>query len=808
MRIFRLSILILSLYLRVNAQEAELHGKITGSEDQPLQYVSAWIVGMDKGTITNAEGVYRIYLKPGVYKFSFRSPGYQPVLQTIKIGNNTVINDVHLSRIAPANSATIAADSIISKVISTRDSYINQLPGYTGVIYNRELQGLKRLPKNFLKKDLAHELHLNPNRKGIINLKESIAEFHTRENVYTTERLIAEEIASNSRDVFNFNRTPEMRADFYKDILHFDGFNEHAFLSPIAGNALKYYRYRLTGQFTDHDVLIYKISVEPRHRDEHLFNGTIYVVNKRWLLYGVDLHLSRNAHLDFVDSVSIRQQYVPVNSGNWVRQANSLNFYGKFTGFHYSGLFLTVYQDIKLDTALLAKPLQRAFYSDREDYQRDGSFWQQNRPVLLTPEEQQFYRLTELADKHKKDKAIVDSLQNKNNRLRIIPFFLKGYTLHNYNNNSSWSFQSPYNMVFYNTVEGWGIDLKVKYFKYYDTLHNLTIIPEARYGFSDKIPNANVFVNYTYNSFKQASVYGRIGTDFLDLNNTGTISLFLNSLSTLFLGSNYVKLYQSRFVMAGTDGEIANGILLNGQLEYSDRRPLFNTTTHTFNKDSVLLTSNNPLDPNGNAPLFPHYRALIFKGSATFTFDQQYLTAPSGKYILPNPYPRVRVNFRKGIPELGSDVNYNFLSVDVFQDKLNMGLLGYTAYFLSAGGFLDARRLYYPDYTQFHGGESFFFDSFLGSFHFLNYYTYSTYKPYLQANVEHNFSGYFLSRVPLINKLNLQEIVGGSFLRQGTLPDYKEVYIGLKRTVVRLDYGLAFGRFTNRVQGFRLMYNF
>jgi len=59
----------------------------------------------------------------------------------------------------------------------------------------------------------------------------------------------------------------------------------------------------------------------------------------------------------------------------------------------------------------------------------------------------------------------------------------------------------------------------------------------------------------------------------------------------------------------------------------------------------------------------------------------------------------------------------------------------------------------------------------------------------------------------LLNKLNLQEIVGASYLTQGTLPDYKEVYIGLKRTVVRLDYGLAFGRFTQVVQGFRLIYN-
>jgi len=152
-------------------------------------------------------------------------------------------------------------------------------------------------------------------------------------------------------------------------------------------------------------------------------------------------------------------------------------------------------------------------------------------------------------------------------------------------------------------------------------------------------------------------------------------------------------------------------------------------------------------------------------------------------------------------------VNYDFVSLDVFQDRVDMGIYGYTAYFFSTGRFLSTKSLYYPDYNQFSGGESFFFNASVGSFHFLNYYTYSTDKPYFEAHMEHNFTGCFLSHVPLLNKLNLQEIVGASYLTQGTLPDYKEVYIGLKRTVVRLDYGLAFGRFTQVVQGFRLIYN-
>ena len=101
----------------------------------------------------------------------------------------------------------------------------------------------------------------------------------------------------------------------------------------------------------------------------------------------------------------------------------------------------------------------------------------------------------------------------------------------------------------------------------------------------------------------------------------------------------------------------------------------------------------------------------------------------------------------------------------------------------------------------------FFFDSSLGSFHFLNFYTYSTDKEYVEAHFEHNFTGFFLNRLPFIRTLNIEEVIGGSFLTQKLLPGYKEYYFGLKRSVVRVDYGFAYGENLPVIQGFRITYN-
>lgn len=807
MRIAWIPVLVVIFFSEASAQTTGLGGTISDDKGRHLTFVSVWIDSIHKGTLTNEEGIYQINLGPGIYTVDFRSPGYLPLVKTIIIEDSRVNLDIQLSRMPVDNPPVGNADSIISKVIARQNSG-GSPAAWSGTLYTRQMQRLNAVPKKLIKNIIASQMHMSPDRKGIINFSESLASFKIPSKNYGGMQITAGIVTKNSRDIFNFNKVPQLHIDFYQNNLYLNGFNKHAFISPLSARAAKYYRYKLTGQFADHSRLIDKISVSPiRQQNEHLFSGTIYIVDKEWLLYAAELRLSLDAHIDFIDSVSVHQQYVPVADGNWLTQAMQFTYYGNFLGFKYSGVFLHVYQDIHPDT-LMTEPNLVKFHFPVNDYRKDNKFWEQNRPLILTQGEEKFFILGKPITGFQMNTALTDSLQRPTNRFRLFPYLLWGRTISNSGNSTSLTIPSPFNTFYYNTVEGWGADFKIKYTHVYERRKILYIIPDIRYGFSDHQFNANVFTNYVYNSFRKASVYMRAGTDFLDLNNTGSLSLFLNSLSTLYFGNNYLKLYQSRFIMAGTSGEIANGVLLNGEFEYADRNSLFNTTTHTFNKDSVYLTSNNPIDPNSKTPLFPRYRALTLRGSVTFTFDQQYAITPEGKFILAAKYPILRLNYRKGIPAFGSVVNYDIVSADVFMNDLKMGIYGYSAFSISAGKFLNARNLYYPDYYHFHGGQSFFYDASTSGFHFLNYYTYSTNKAYFEAHAEHNFTGILLSRVPLIKELNLEEIIGGSYLAQATLPAYEEVYVGVKRTVIRVDYGFAFGRYTKVIQGFRLTYNF
>jgi hypothetical protein len=797
------------------AQDHIIEGVITDVKNKPIPFVPVYVHGTSNGTIANEHGFYQLKVPNGRYSIVFRFIGYQQQIGEVEVHDkNARLNamlepeNYTLETFLPQDTELDSATIIMRKVIEKRKFYRDQVNEYSCQIYLKAVQKLLNAPRTFLKEDVAKVLNLDPQRRGIISLFESISQFNYKQKGKVKEIMQGLKRAGGDNP-FNFNRASDMQINMYENLLSWDGLSVRQYVSPIADNALRFYRYTLLERFTDDDKTIDVIQVDPKHENEHVFHGVIYIVEQDWRLYGVDLHLYKRAQIDFVDTLNIQEQYIPVKDSIWMPLSVNFNFTGKILGFKYVGYFLGVANNYNIDPRFGRRFFNgEVFEVGSETTKRDSVFWNTNRAIPLMPDEKRYYSLFEAAEKDKGNKAITDSVKSTNNKFRVIPYAFNGYRYHDPYKKVTVSIPDPLSMVWYNTVEGWSTDLRPQFMKEFDRNKTLTVTPEARYGTSDNIFTFNTNINYRYNALKQGAVYGRFGSDFLDLNNSGTISLFLNSLSTLFGGNNYIKLYKSTFAMAGTQGEICNGVLLNGQVEFANRESVINTTRFSISKDSTQLTSNNPLDPTSDVPLFPTHQALSIRTSATFTFNQQYSINPDGKFIEPTRYPRLRVNYRKGLPWFGSDVNYDFVSVDFFQDQVKTGIYGFGSYFVSAGKFFNRKSLFYPDYKQFSGGQSFFFNSTLGSFHFLNFYTYSTDKEYVEAHYEHNFAGFFLNKLPLIRKLGIEEIIGGSYLTQQILPGYKEYYVGLKRSFVRLDYGFAYGKDIPVIQGFRFTYNF
>lgn len=792
-----------------------LSGKITDNQGKPVPFASVYIKNTTQGTSANDGGLYQLHLKPGTYQIVYRYVGFKEkidevVVQSADIQHNVELNKeiYQLKEVSVNSNGEDPAYAIIRKAIRNRKKYLNEVKAYSCDVYIKGVQKLLSAPKKILGRDVQKVLQLDSNRKGIIYLSESQSHFNFEAPDKVKEVMVSSKIAGRN-NAFSFNRASDLQLSFYENLITLNGLTNRGFVSPIADNALFYYKYKLLGTDEINGHTVDKIQVIPRRQFDPVFRGNIYIVDGEWRIYSVDLNLTKDSQINFVDTLNLSQQYIPVKNSIWRPAFVHFAFNGKVFGFKFDGYFIGIYSNYNINPNF-----PKHFFNGevmkitKEVNKKDSVYWNENRPVPLTAEEKYNYKFRDDTAGIKHSKRYLDSTERANNKFKPFPFLIAGYNQYNRYEYTSLQIPAAYKLVHYNTVEGFTVNLKATYTKSDEYRRAFSITPNIRYGFSNHLLSANAEASYRYDPINQGTFFGKIGSDVLDLNNLGTQSLFINSLGTLLYNQNYLKLYQSQSAMFGTTREVARGILLTGQLEYANHKQLHNTAMlDKINKDNNL-TSNNPLNPAAETQLFPEYQSFIFNGSALFTFGQEYITRPNGRFYLPSKYPQVRLRYRKSFNILGSDEDFSYGSINVFQNHIKLGLLGYSSFFLSAGKFFNTKEIYYPDYKHFRGNQSLTFDPSIGSFHFLDFYAYSTNSQYLEGHYEHNFSGFLLNKVPFVRKAKLEEIIGANYLTSPLKHNYTELFVGVQRLIFRVDYGVAFDADRKVHQGFKIYYGF
>ena len=821
MKQYLLLALILCSAIAASAQVHTLTGKVTTEDGKPVSFASVFIRNSTYGSSANELGEYQFKLAPGTYSVFYRFPGYKEILQNVTITNKDVQLNVKMQdefyqlrqykKIK--KGITDSAVNVIKLVMKNRDSYLKDAKNYSCAVYIKGVQKLVSAPKGLMGKNVTDALQMDSTGRGILYQSESLSSYNFQAPGKIKEVMIASKTAGQNAS-FGYNRASDLSVNFYKDVFTVPGLSTHGFISPLAKNAMRYYHYQYLGTKIENGLSIDKIQVIPKRQYTPTFTGNIYVVEGSWRLYSVDLMLTNKANaLNLVDTLVVSQQYTEVRDSVWEPLSVQYSFKGNVFGFKFEGYYLGIYNNYQLDPFF-----QKGYFNgeimrtDSSANSRDSAYWKSVRPVPLTTQENQDYIKKDRITALKQSLAYREATLHSKNQFNVIPYIPFGYTASNIDNRDSLYIYPFIQTLFYNTVEGLGLNLKARLSRNLDDQKKITITPDVRYGFSSKQLNANVNAEYLYDPWHRGKWFAGFGSDVLDLNNAGTRSLYFNTLSTLLSERNYVKYYHSQYAGLGFEHEITNGILWKAEINYANRTQLYNTSAYTFKTfDGRHLTSNNPLNPDAptydRSMLFPQNQALTFNTSFIITFDQQYLTRPTGKVLLPSAYPQVTLNYRKGIDGVfGSDVNYDFGSIQISQDHMPIGVIGYSAFKITAGSFFNQKKLYFMDYYHFSGNQGTTIDPSIGSFHFLPFYTYSTTGGFLEAHYEHNFAGYIFNNIPLLRKLKLDEIFGANYLTENYNRNYTEVYIGVQRLIFRVDYGVSFDGSHKYMQGIRIFY--
>ncbi|MFD0752222.1 DUF5686 and carboxypeptidase regulatory-like domain-containing protein [Mucilaginibacter calamicampi] len=823
-RLLLLYLFLTAFIIKAEAQQFVLSGRIVNEQNKPVSFVSIYIRNSTYGTTTNDEGNYTLKLEAGTYKIVYRFVGFKEQTQTVTIaGQDQRLNiklekEIYQPRAIDRqarNGRDTSAMNIMQKVIDKRQYYLNEVNSYSCSVYIKGVQKLIDAPNALMRGGVANVLSLDSNGKGVLYQSEMLSTFTSARPNKIKEETIAQRMAGITPS-FSYSKASDLSANFYDNIFAVQGLSSRGFVSPIASNAFSYYRYKLVGTAVSNGKNIDKIELIPKHAHDPVFRGHIYIVEGDWRLYSVDLVLTDEANfLNLVDTMRISQQYVPIRDSTWMPSSIEYDYSGNVFGFKFEGYYIGLYNnykfDLKIPDGYFTGEILRI---DTAANVKTPLYWTNQRPVPLTRDESVDARKRDSIVAIQSTQAYQDSLQRSNNHLSPLPYLVTGHTIINRAAKDTLYLYPFLQTFFYNTVEGWGVNARVRYSKLFDDYRSYSVSPSIRYGTANKLLSANVRSSYTYDLFNAGMFFFDAGSDVLDLNNAGTRSLYFNTLSTLLSERNFVKYYRSVFGNFGWQREVSNGIRFNVNLGYSDRTQLFNNSyNHIFDNKNREFTSNNPLAPE-NAPaddrsiLFPQHQALTLNASVRFTFAQPFITRPTGRIFLQSAYPVLTVNYRKGISGvLGSDVNYDFTSVTVTQDRIRLGLTGYSSFKLAAGTFLNKKTLYFPDFYHFIGNQGTTFDpTDVGSFHFLPFYRFSANSSFVEAHYQHNFSGSILRRIPFVRRLKLEEIVGANYLTMRNNPNYSEFYVGIQRLIFRVDYGISFTGNQRYIQGIRLFY--
>lgn len=809
-------ILINCYVISIKAQTVNLKGKITGDKE-PLPFASIYIKGTTKGVNSNDEGRYTLPLSAGNYTIVFQYVGFTKKEIEINITENKLL-DVELKSDAVSlkevvvNAGEDPAYPIIRKAIKKRKFYNTQIEEYSCQSYIKGLQRIYNLPEKLKKLfKITTGEKFDTTQLGVIYLSESESNYYYKKPNKKKEIMYSSRVSGNNK-AFSFNQLGQINFNFNENLISMRGISDRPFVSPLNGNAFLYYKYILLGTLNESGTIIHKIKVKAKRQTDPCFNGIIYVQEGAWRLTGLDLMLTKNQKINFVDTLVIKQLHAPVkNDSIWMPVNHNFSFTFGFIGIRGSGYYNAIVKNYDVNPNF-----KENFFSNEilviqdSANKKDSSYWTKNRPIPITYEEAKDYRKKDSTEKVESTDRYKDSVDNKRNKFKTADLFM-GYSFNRTKKNISIRIPGIITSgMQYNTVEGVNLSYDFSFQKSYENNKSHSVSGRVRYGVSNYLWGGALGYEYYFKPKK----FSRIGIQLKSIaeqyNNQSPISPLINSIYSLYLNENYMKLFKETSASINYFTEITNGLYFSGNTKYAERSALKNTSDRLiFDDKNKLFTSNDPRNDQNFDSLFTTNNAYTIDATILIRFKQKYVSAPNQKIITGSKYPRLSLNYKKALPILNTIADYDLASAMIY-DEVNLGLFGRLGYRLKGGTFLNTKKLFFMDFRYFLGNQTIFnTNDYLSSYRLLPYYKFSADKWFAEAHAEHHFNGFILNKLPLLKKLNVQEVAGIHYLTSNTLKNYYEINFGLENIfrILRIDYVMGYG-LSNKIQhGFTIGIN-
>ena len=750
--------LLLLLFPLYAIGQTKVGGIVVDIEGDPVAFANVVFKNSTEGTVTNEDGLFYLETEENYEVLSISFVGYQSL--DIELERRSTLNmrvvlelgeqlDEVVVYVGKQPKKNNPAVDILKKIWARKkingvrmfrqyeyDKYekvqfdLNSID--SAMMESRLFKGLEFVFKDLDTSRITGKTYLP------VFLNETASRVYG-DNVMNLEK---EDVLGNRNSGFSNNQAIiGFVKDLYSDYNVYDNylkFFDKSFTSPLSRTGVDTYNYILTDSAFIDQKWCYHIIYYPRRKSELTFKGDFWVNDTTFAIKKINLEVTKSANINWVKEIYIEQEFEVVNDSVFLlkrdymlsdfslsKKETSKGIYGKRT---------TVYDNYNFD---LPKP--KKFYSqvanpyDPQVFQRDSVFWNNRRLESLNKDEQGIYKLLDT--------------------LKTVPKFRTYYNLASilesgYIEIDKWNLDigDIYSTIGFNEAEG--IRLRGGARTYFGQNDPWRVEGFLAYGFRDKKFKYGISGKWLLDKKTRLIIGGgnRRDIEQLGIDLTATNDVLGRSIAS------------SAIFTVGNNDRLTNINLstIYGSVEpWTNFRIRFGSSYRTLSSALPDAFNLDYIDPGSPTGISSEVKQFDLKTILVFTPGRRTIGYGVERRDINDDYSTFIVNFTQGLEgPFRSDFNYEKLQFSYYQ-PWKIGGFGRLYSTLEVGKTFGEVPLALLSVIP--GNQTIW--TVYNTFPNLDFYEFVT-DTYATLHLEHNFNGRLFSRIPLLRKLNLREIVG------------------------------------------------
>lgn len=431
----------------------------------------------------------------------------------------------------------------------------------------------------------------------------------------------------------------------------------------------------------------------------------------------------------------------------------------------------------------------------QKQVKNDSAYWATLRPIPLTEKEKisfagkdSFLRVSDTPEYQ-------DSVRDSK-RMFKLKHLLFGKT-YDYSVDSIRKFKrftiptltNPTSLAF-NSVDGLRLELPFSYYMADSTGRMKRLSPTFSYAFARQKLDTKLTYLQRLDGMTNSLISFSLGTTTDDFNRVSGMQPMTNDFYTLWLEQNYKRYYRRDYLQLMGSRDLANGLNLNVELDYSDNSQLTNHSNF-----SIIKYEDREIQPNdqiNNRTLIPwqleNHQSFESRIVLEYTPRLRYRIRDHVKMYAERKYPTYSLEYAGAFSGVfGSDSRFDLVKLGIHH-KIGFGISDHFSYSVNTGWFINNRKVYFEDFQHFNTQPtSFMFSASGNSFRLLPFYEYSTSKQFLESHVNWQARRMILKLLPVIKNLSASENLFVNFISTPELKNYVETGYGLSNLFLLLN---------------------